>query len=332
MSEESGETDVATPSPDDAFAVLGNETRMEILQTLSEAAAPLSFSELRDRVGMRDSGQFNYHLEKLRGHFVRQTEDGYELHRAGDRVIQAVLSGAITESPVMDPTEIDAECAYCGSSTVVSFREGYLRHFCTECSGTYGDSTETVDPGREAGDRNDGEELGFLGAMELPPAGIRDRTPTEVYDATVVWGALDLLATGRGVCPRCSAPIERSVTVCDDHDATDGVCERCGYRHAAIGRADCTNCPFESRAPFVLYCLAAPDVLAFLATRGVDPLGDWAAVDWTETITGTDPFEARFTCTVDGDALTLTVDDTLGVVDVTVAADEPEGVPASDGE
>lgn len=35
-----------------------------------------------------------------------------------------------------------------------------------------------------------------------------------------------------------------------------------------------------------------------------------------EEIFGTDPFEARFTFTVDGDALTLTVDDNLNVVNV----------------
>jgi hypothetical protein len=73
----------------EAFATLGNETRLSILLALWEAYEPfvatnaVAFSELRERVGMRDSGQFNYHLDKLRGHFVRKTDAGYELRRAG---------------------------------------------------------------------------------------------------------------------------------------------------------------------------------------------------------------------------------------------------------
>jgi len=46
----------STLPPDDAFAVLGNETRMEILRALGDADGPLPFSELHDRVGTRDSG------------------------------------------------------------------------------------------------------------------------------------------------------------------------------------------------------------------------------------------------------------------------------------
>lgn len=57
-------------SPDEAFAVLGNETRMEILQSLGEAERPLVFSELREAVEIDDPGQVNYHLNQLKRHFV----------------------------------------------------------------------------------------------------------------------------------------------------------------------------------------------------------------------------------------------------------------------
>ncbi|MEF8801746.1 MAG: helix-turn-helix domain-containing protein, partial [Halolamina sp.] len=103
-------------APDDAFAVLGNETRMEILQTLGEADEPLPFSELRGRVGMRDSGQFNYHLGKLDGHFIKDTDGGYALGQKGSRVIEAVLSGAVTDTPVLDRTPVDMSCYCCGAT------------------------------------------------------------------------------------------------------------------------------------------------------------------------------------------------------------------------
>lgn len=45
-----------TLPPDDAFGVLGNEMRMEVLRTLAEADDRLAFSELYDRVDVDDTG------------------------------------------------------------------------------------------------------------------------------------------------------------------------------------------------------------------------------------------------------------------------------------
>lgn len=61
--------------PDDAFDVLGNETRLGILRVLGEADGPLSFSALFDRVDYDTSGNFSYHLKRLEGHFIRETDD-----------------------------------------------------------------------------------------------------------------------------------------------------------------------------------------------------------------------------------------------------------------
>lgn len=72
-------------APGEAFAALGNETRLEILRALGDVERPLSFSALHDRVEMQDSSQVNYHLDKLVGHFVGKSEEGYSLTRAGRR-------------------------------------------------------------------------------------------------------------------------------------------------------------------------------------------------------------------------------------------------------
>lgn len=82
-----------------AFDVLGQELRMGILEALAEKRAEdpqnlgVSVSGLRDRVGVADSGQFNYHLDKLSDQFVQETDAGYELNAAGQEVVGAVLSG-----------------------------------------------------------------------------------------------------------------------------------------------------------------------------------------------------------------------------------------------
>lgn len=64
----------------EAFALLGNETRLAILGALCERIDPVEsdvavrFSELCDRVVTTDSGQFTYHLERLTGQFVESTD------------------------------------------------------------------------------------------------------------------------------------------------------------------------------------------------------------------------------------------------------------------
>ena len=56
----------------EAFSLLAHEVRLDIVLALLENWAavdtePQSYSDLMDAVGMRDSGKFNYHLDKLRG-------------------------------------------------------------------------------------------------------------------------------------------------------------------------------------------------------------------------------------------------------------------------
>ncbi|NIS30781.1 MAG: helix-turn-helix domain-containing protein, partial [Actinobacteria bacterium] len=162
--------DASILSPTEAFAVLGNETRMEILRTLWSADEPLSFSELRDLVGMSDSGQFNYHLDQVEGHFVRTTDDGYELRNAGEQVIRAVLAGAIagaiTGSVTFEPTVLDAQCPYCGGPTEAWYEDETFTARCKRCSGILED---------EAYPR------GTFMHYSIPPAGVLDRTPDAVY-------------------------------------------------------------------------------------------------------------------------------------------------------
>jgi len=314
MTDEESDRGSPTLPPNEAFSVLGNETRMEILRTLGESDEPLPFSELKDRVGIRDSGQFNYHLSELRDHFLSQDSKGYSLRRSGERVIQAVLSGAVSDAPVVAPTEIDEPCVYCGAPTLVSSRAGDVSHYCTECPGTYG--RVPVAPEQSGDGGTERERLGFLGKMVLPPAGIQGRTPTEVYETTTTWGAVDILAIGRGICPQCSAAVEQSLRVCEDHDSTGRACERCENHHAILCETTCTNCTVVNILPLAFLSLSDPAVMAFLAGKGVDPVSEWASVEWSEELTGSDPFEAQFRCTVGEETLVVTVDDTPSVVDV----------------
>lgn len=303
----------STLGPDEAFAVLGNETRMEILQTLAESNDSLPFSELRDRVGVSDSGQFNYHLDKLAGHFVIQTDDGYLLGSAGTRVIEAVMSGAMTDAPVMEPTRLDAPCPYCGAPIEVDYRDEYLLTRCTNCPGSFAGIDSTARP-----DWTD--PRGTIGLFALPSAGFRDRSLRESLDAAVAWHVF--WAHSHDLCPRCSAPLKRTVEVCEAHADGDGICEQCHRRHAVMLANSCPNCPHRASGLGVGIVLTNPEVQVFFHRRGVDwtpPGWDDAAtiLDYGEEVVSQKPFEGRFSWTVDGDELVVTIDDEPSVVDVT---------------
>lgn len=312
MASETDEDDT-TLGPDEAFAVLGNETRINILQTLAEANESLRFSQLRDRVGVRDSGQFNYHLDKLAGHFVIQTDDGYLLGSAGSRVIEAVMSGAVTQTPVMEPTRLDAPCPYCGAAIEVDYRDEYLLTRCTTCPGTFAGIESIARP-------NWTDPRGTIALFPLPSAGFRDRSLREALDAAVAWSVFR--THSHGMCPQCSAPIDRAVEFCGAHADNNGICEQCNRRYAIGFINSCPNCPFQSSRLGGGSVLTNPEVGIFFDRRDVDwtpPTWDSAAtfLQYDEEVLAREPFEGQFRWTVDGDELIVTIDDMPSVIDIT---------------
>lgn len=317
MAPEYGPVDTTLP-PDDAFAVLGNETRMEILQTLGSSAEPLPFSELRDRVGVSDSGQFNYHLGKLEGHFLRKGDDGYELRQPGRRVIEAVLSGAVTETHVVEPTRLDSPCPYCGADIEVSYQEEAVLIRCTECIGSFGGRESTMPTFETLPE-------GTLTLYQLPSAGLPDRTPSELLATALSHTYIDLVAFANGFCPRCTAPARLSVEVCRNHAPDGAICPECNGRFEVGFTAVCTNCGSEKTGTIKHLLLGDPRVRSFFESRGIDTLApNWADIQvfysYVEDVLEYDPFEAEFTFAVGADELTVAVDEDLNVIETTVNA------------
>jgi hypothetical protein len=187
--------------------------------------------------------------------------------------------------------------------------------YCPECPGLGGQDEE----GEEFA-----TEVGTLGHISLPPAGVQGRGPTEMINAAQVWSNLDLLGDSAGVCSRCSGAVERSVTVCEDHDPSDNVCDHCGRRHAVLFEVECTSCPNSKSGLAIVCLLAETELLSFITDHGGNPLmpetydvGPGALANYTENVLSVDPFKAEFTFTINEDALTLTIDEDVSVVDVT---------------
>lgn len=303
-------------SPSAAFGLLGNETRVSILEALWDAQAedetPVPFSALFARVDYDDSGNFNYHLDRLVGHFVRRVEGGYELRSAGQHVVRAVLAGAMTSDPSFEPTEIDANCPYCGATVEAWYEDERFTARCTACPGAVGTGSEHP-PGT------------FL-RYEVPPAALRGRTPEEVLAAAHVLYDAKLTALLEGVCPECGAVADRSIDVCPDHDASeDDACEACGSRHEVWIDAVCRNCRYARRFVAWFAVATTPAVVSFLHDHGAPwDRVPFAKLTWenahyvdaiTESVASTDPLRVRVTVDLDA-TLEVVFDEALAVVDV----------------
>lgn len=308
-------------SPDEAFSVLGNETRVQILQALGEADGTVPFTNLRERVGIRQGGNFNYHLDQLLGHFVGKTADGYVLRQPGRRVVQAVLSGAVTADTSFEYTQIDEACWVCEAPMVVGYDQEHLDMYCTECDGFYRDQTTRWPMAMSPDESAAPTDLGYLGTMSLPPAGIAEQSPADAYRAAMTWGILDSLAISNDVCPRCSGPVEKTARVCDHHDTGDSLCEQCGNKQAIHVQVRCRNCIYQHQGIISHVLLGKREYLEFVTANGVSPfphgsdIHPYKATNPTEEILSAEPLKARISYTIKETRLTLTVDDEFSIVD-----------------
>jgi hypothetical protein len=255
MANEPAETNSGVADAESAFMTLSHDLRLEILLELWEAPGfSLSFSELRSAVGERDSGKFTYHLSELQGHFVAQTDDGYELQYPGHRVLDAIQSGVFHAQAAVEPVELDAECRDCAAALTFEYGTDFIgRVHCPDC-----------------GNR----------VLEWPfdPGGTAERDPEEIVDAfdrrtRLIWScALD------GVCPFCAGRIDREfASNVDDHGICIGVLEELdrydeyfARDHPAVVSVDCERCSFYSFIPVGVVLLSRPSITGRLHEAGID--------------------------------------------------------------
>lgn len=308
-----------------AFELLANETRVAILLALWEAQGPgppsnqafddaLSFSELYERIDIDDSGNFTYHLDKLVGLFVRETDGGYTLATPAERILSAVFAGALTDPPSLEGEPIDAECYRCGGPVVVDYTDTMFIRRCTSCEGIW----QSLDwpPGT------------LVGAYR-PPAALENRTVEAWNREGNVRDQHRRASMMEGVCPDCSGTVTTTINVCEDHDPHDEtVCEQCGSLWEVQTLFVCNICKFDWITPAWGPIFTETAVLAFFYDHGLDPrslfdISFYSAANREifEAIKRTDvtseaPVEMTVTVELDGDRLAVTLDDEARVVDV----------------
>lgn len=268
----------------EAFSLLGDDTRLAIIRALWDADDPLTFGELRTRVGVRDSGRFNYHLKKLNERFVRKREGGYELRFAGRRVMGALLEGTYDRAATVDEIPVDGPCLECGAPLTYRYEDEEASVSC-----------------------DNGHDMLKSG---LPPGALAGRDDEEIPQVFERYIRRQFERTKAGFCPNCSGPTVARVVPSDewhrtDHTVVTFACERCGQGlHSDIAAG----------------LLDHPETIAFARAHGVDvretPIWELSFLhDATTTVTD-DPFHATVTFPIDGDELTLVVDETFSVVSV----------------
>lgn len=312
----------ASPRAIDAFKRLGNETRLGILLALWEAYNPhaednsLPYSAILDRVDVRDSGQFSYHLNQLLGYFVEETDGGYQLRNSGLKTVQTVISGAGLEEESLDSTEIVLSCNRCGAPVELSYESEYLYHICTECEGNTGPNF------------NEDRPVGTLMRWDFNPSGLVNRSPAEIFVAGMIKALRDFGLLVRGLCPQCTGTVEGTLQICEDHRTRGGVaCEVCGTRDEIRVQYDCEVCKYGGSYPIDAVIYDHPAVIAFCYENDIEHTFDldspeacarlWEHISARDhSLVSTEPVRIRVTVPGEGEHLQLTLDESLDVIDV----------------
>ncbi|AUX10504.1 HTH domain protein [Halalkaliarchaeum desulfuricum] len=286
---------------DDVCGIVANETRFSILQALWDAHTetpaeiegperdPVPFSELRERVGVQDSGRFNYHLSELVPRFVQHREDGYALTHTGARIVGAAVSGVYTETDTeLDPTAVgDCGVPDCDGTLEASYEDGHVTVACDGCDVRI--------------------------VMHAPPILIGAHDIESNPDTLQQYTLSEIQKTIRGFCPLCNGPIDTRVARAHlDGEAPED--DRVKITH------QCRECGQVSHTSAVSLLLDHPAVVSLLYEAGYDyrDVALWRrpdSVESAEFIVDDDPVQVEVTVTVDDEPLRFLLDGELQVIE-----------------
>ena len=301
----------ATLDADDAFAALGDETRLRTVRELAAAERPLGFTELFERVvddPSKPSAGFAYHLRTLNGRYVDTDDDGnYRLTFAGRQAARAIAAGVYTERVDREPEGIEGDCPVCGAAALEArVADNHVAVACVDCG------TELL-------------------ALPFPPSGVRGRDTAEALDAFDAYHRARLRQLGDGVCPDCAGRAHGRIAFVEPTglpDVADG-------ESRPVVAGACGECDFSVRVPVSVALADHPTVVAFLADHGVDarerPLWNLGP-EWSEAVLSTDPPAVRVSVTLDGESLRLLVGNGPTVVTADRAAAGAADAGTRDGE
>jgi hypothetical protein len=285
-----------------AFALVGNEIRAAIVETLGdergqEGARPiLSFSELHDAVAVDVvSSQFNYHLQQLVDNFVDQTEDGYRLRPEGSRLYRLMRAGTVSERTTFGPVDVGFDCHHCGTPAEGVYADSMFTVQCRACETLY--DLVLVSPGTlEPGESDDGAEAALVARIDQYTRHRR-------------------LAFSRGVCPVCANDVD--VALLDGDESPFAAYQD----REVVVHQSCGHCGSQMYVGVGEALLYDPGLVSFCWERGVDVTSElvwslpWAMTDDSVTVQSRDPWRVAVDVPAGGDTLRIVVDGDLSVVE-----------------
>lgn len=288
-------------SLDESLSIVGEHTRATIIIELGGARTTdptvpnaLTFSELMERADIEDSGRFNYHLDKLVGPFVKKDSDGYSLRLPGQLIYEALVAGTLTDRKAIEPFQVGT-CPECDAQLSAAYHPDHL--LTVECPGC-----ETL-----------------FDAAHLPARGIEDRENDELLEAAYQRRHHKLATMRRGVCHICGAVVNRALEPTTSITyGSASVEEMAGLDVYAV--LECTGCRASLVGHPTNIAVTTPTVIGFFADHDLDvALSRWwknpiaAARDSIEIIEE-DPISVRIPFEIDGDHLSVVIDNELQVV------------------
>ena len=279
---------------DAAFAAVSDPTRIAILRALAEHVreteeSTCRFSELRKRAGVEDAGRFRYHLNKLRGHFIENTEEGYRLSPAGGEMVAAILAGRYVDHEQLGPTPLDSACSHCGTAVVGTYADGRIEVAC-----------------------EDGHPLL---SWPLPPNAATNAEVSELacLATSLVLHAVDLLL--QGVCSQCYGPITSRIEPRTEPATTDGTA-------MPRFRARCESCAGSVVGPVWFALLVHPAIEAFFHDHGLSVRDAFLwELDYFECVpSSAADGDVRVAASVDDDVVYATVSEAESALSIQVGS------------
>jgi hypothetical protein len=281
----------------DAFSVLANQDRLDILLALGDAnertaVHSLSFEELRRRSGVADSGRFNYHLKQLLDVFVTKDDQEYDLLYPGVVLYRAVRADLFTARPRTEPFDVGTDCHECGAGLQGEYSNQILVVDCPDC--------------------------GALGLKYyVPPAVVRDGEVEEILAAGNVFSRRDLMTVANHVCPTCANRITHEVVpAAEQATALESDVDDLVVVHY------CFHCDHFLTTTVGALLLYEPAVVSFLHDHGVDglrtPMWDLEIDDVVDvTLVERDPAEILASLELGGEVLEVELDADITVDEIT---------------
>lgn len=294
---------------DEAFALVGNRVRAEILRTLSRARGgegelrALSFSELRSRTDLEvNSSQFNYHLQQLLGTFVERREErtaqldarmagdakaGYVLRPEGTVLTRTIRARAVANDGSIEPFDTDLDCFYCGTTVEATYGNALFMARCPGCDYTYEYDFAPAGGGTD----DERATLARIGDY------LRHRR----------------LTVADGVCPRCANRLQSAFV-----RPAETAYPRTDRREVLVNRW-CDHCGERAFLRTGELLLREPALVGFCDDHDVDVRTarlwelEFAATDRYVTVQSTDPWRVSFRLDLGRDAFDVVLEDDLSV-------------------